>query len=809
MRATTVALAPAVWLAAAFAAGIALSEGVPEAVAWVWLACAGGALLSAAFVPLRAKPAAILPVAVVAFGLLGAADARFQDAAQPAWPRAADGQFLIASGIVRAPPEATATGWRAIFEVTGVEPSAGPAERVAASIRVIGRGGPPRADVGDRVRVRGWFRGGRPAGNPGERSERDALRRRGLSGTISVGAGPLEITARGAWSVSRAIAAARRRVVDVVMRALPAPDNALLLSLLLGIDGFVGPELYRDFVRAGLVHLMVVSGAQVAIVAGAVAAAARVARLPAGAAAAATAVGIAIFALLVGWAPSIGRAIVMGTIGLAGVALGRPRDRGATMAVAALILLALNPAVLLDIGFQLSFAATWGLLFAAPALRPHFDAWTAWLGRAGGHTAQALSVTVGAHLAVAPLLAAHFQTIPVAGLIANLLAVPLVVLIVPAGFVLLPVAVAIQAAGPWVLALLRPALAGLIWITSVSARMRWSTLVTPPASLIVVGAWYALLGGGVALASGAWRPPRWRRTLAAAAALAIVAAWHLDAVRPPPGLIVTALDVGQGDAILIQSPAGRTVLIDGGGDPGGSRNGWDVGQMRVVPALRRAAVRRLDILVLTHPHEDHAGGLPAIVENFPVGLVLDPGVPHPSPSYVRLLRMIEAGRIPYRKAREGQTVDLGGGARLSILYPPDVPPTLDGDPVHARSLMARVTYGRAAVLLAGDIEAPVERYLIDRGAVPQSQVLKVGHHGSKTSTSPRFLSQVRPQIAVISVGAGNSFGHPHQSTLDGLTALGVAVYRTDHDGAVRLAIDGATVRVETARRRGAGDARVR
>jgi competence protein ComEC len=357
------------------------------------------------------------------------------------------------------------------------------------------------------------------------------------------------------------------------------------------------------------------------------------------------------------------------------------------------------------------------------------------------------------------------------------------------------------------LGLLHPALVALVWITHVFARSSWASLVTPPVPPMVVAACYALIGAGVAVASGGWSPPRWRRTLAAAAGLVLFAAWHVGATRPPPDLVVTALDVGQGDAILIQSPGGRTVLMDGGGEPGAQRAGWDIGLMRVVPALRRAGVRRLDIVLLSHPHEDHVGGLPAVVENFPVGIVLDPGVPHPSPSYLRLLRITEAGRIGYRKARQGQDVDLGGGTRLSILYPPEFPPTLDGDPVHARSVIARLTHGRFAMLLAGDIEAPVERHLVDRGVRLQSQVLKVGHHGSKTSTTPLFLSYVRPRVAVISLGAGNSFGHPHQSTLDALAAAGAVVRRTDLDGAIRITSDGATFEVETARATGGRGAR--
>ncbi|MCL6553541.1 MAG: MBL fold metallo-hydrolase, partial [Firmicutes bacterium] len=284
-------------------------------------------------------------------------------------------------------------------------------------------------------------------------------------------------------------------------------------------------------------------------------------------------------------------------------------------------------------------------------------------------------------------------------------------------------------------------------------------------------------------------------TAGAAAALAATALWLAVASRPPAVLVLTVLDVGQGDAILIQSPSGRVALVDAGGEVYAAATGRDVGRQRVVPALRRAGVRRVDVVALSHPHEDHVGGLPAVVENFPVGVVLDPGVPHPSPAYLRLLDVIHGGRIPYRIARAGLEVDLGAGVHLAVLYPPDVPPSLDDDPVHARGLVARLRYGAFAALLAGDIEDGVEDYLRARGTVLESVVLKVGHHGSRTSTSPAFVAAVRPKIAVISVGADNVHGHPHPAVLEVLQRAGVRVYRTDRHGAVRLESDGLIVRV--------------
>ena len=813
---------PIVAITVAFAGGIALAGRLPmPPAAWWLIAAVYGAWVFSLFTKM-ARLSAVL--ALLSFLGLGFAHAAIHAEREPQWPAAADGRTITARGIVHASPEGAADGWRAVLRLRAAsvgerEPrrsprsrrhpsgadtrdvSEGPLRPLEGLVRISGRHRPPHVHVGDEVLIRGRFRAGRPAGNPGERSERDALRRRGLVGAIATGRdGGITVLRRGAWSVRGAIGSARARAVDAIVRALPSPHGGLMLSLLLGIDAYLPAEVYQQFSRAGLLHLMVVSGAQVAIVAGALAAAVRVTRLPAWPAAAVLGAGVAVFAAMVGWAPSVGRAVIMTAIAMAGTLVGRDRDRSATLATAALVLLAIHPSVLFDIGFQLSFAATWGLLFLAPVLQRQ-------CARLGPRLSAALGVTLGAQAAVAPLLMAHFQTIPLAGLVANLLALPIVAVLVPAGFALIPLLIAAPALGGLLLNALRPGLVALLWIGARFGDLSWATLSTPPVGATMAVALYAFLGTAFVIAAGSWRPSRAQRVGAASATILAMAVWYATVSAAPSVLTVTVLDVGQGDAILIQSPSGRSALIDGGGELGAQRSGWDVGRMRVVPALRRAGIRRLDVVMLSHPHEDHVGGLPAVVENFPVGLVLDPGVPHPSPSYMRFLRLIEASKIPYRQAREGLQVDLGAGARLAILHPQDPPLDLDGDPVHARCVVARLTYGRTAVLLTGDAEAPLERLLIDRGAPLASQVLKVGHHGSRTSTSPEFVSRVQPNVAVMSVGADNAFGHPNQVTLDVLAASGVRVYRTDRDGAVRITSDGTTVSASTLR--GGVDARVR
>ena len=281
-------------------------------------------------------------------------------------------------------------------------------------------------------------------------------------------------------------------------------------------------------------------------------------------------------------------------------------------------------------------------------------------------------------------------------------------------------------------------------------------------------------------------------------AIAALLIWSRVARYEPDELTATFLDVGQGDCAFIRTPSGHTMLIDGGGRADESSE--STGTRIVEPFLRRRVVNRIDVVVLTHPHDDHIRGLVPILRDFRVGAVLDPQIPHPSESYKRFLALITARRIPYHRAMRGQVIDFGDGVRAEVLHPPAG--LLETDEENDDSVVLRITCGSESLLMTGDAGTAAEESMLESGLLVRSDVLKVAHHGSGYASGDRWLDAVHPKIAVISVGAGNQFGHPSRETLERLAKRGVRVLRTDEDGAVTVTLGQAGCIAKTSISRG-------
>lgn len=271
------------------------------------------------------------------------------------------------------------------------------------------------------------------------------------------------------------------------------------------------------------------------------------------------------------------------------------------------------------------------------------------------------------------------------------------------------------------------------------------------------------------------------------AVLACLCTWLVWAGTPArkPGLHVDLLDVGHGDAALITSPTGKTVLVDGGMEEAGPG---------IVSFLRGKKACPLDMILLTHRHADHLGGLAHVVESCGTRLYLDAPYPHESSIYAKLLRVLESQHVPVRQAERGRVIDLGDGARLLLLGPPS-PTIVGGDSdVNANSVVSRLDYGNGSVLFAADAEELAETWLLGSGASLRAAVLKVGHHGGRHSSTLKFLQAISPLAAIISTESGDA-KHPHPETLARLAQVGAQVFRTDLDGTIAVEMDGASVTV--------------
>jgi competence protein ComEC len=627
--------------------------------------------------------------------------------------------------------------------------------------------------LGEAQRVSADVRLHRPVGyrNPGAFDYTAQLRRQGI---LLVGSGRGDRVVPLGPDVPPWPVRVKRWAVQAIRSGLPEGSAALLAGLVLGERTALPPEVDEAFRRAGVYHVLAVSGFNVALLASAVFAALGLAGVPRRATALVAALVLVGFALVVGGQPSVVRATVMGLLLLGSVLLERESQVMNALALAALALLLWRPADLRDPGFVLSFAATGGIIYLAPSVGARLTGrgWPPWL-------AAALAVSAAAQLAVTPVMLTFFNQLSLIGVLANLFVVPLAAPATMLGLLAVavsPVSDALAGLLFHAVWLVLVALRAVVWL---AARVPAAMVHLPAPDWAAVAAWY----GALAL----WPRLGGHRAIGRAMAGLLLVALALS-VRPwvAPGdgrLRVMFLDVGQGDATLIETPDGHRILVDGGA--GGPRR-FDVGERVLAPVLWNRPAVRLDVMALTHPDVDHAGGLAALVRRFGVGEFWESGRWTPPAEHTRLA--LHRAGTPRRVLRAGDRIRLGE-ALFTVLNPGGPG---QGSP-NDDSLVLRLDWRGVSLLMPGDLGAAGEERLRRAAAPLHARVLKVAHHGSRFSTTGPFLAAVRPAVAVISVGARNPFRHPAPEVISRLEAVGALVYRTDRDGAVIVESDGATL----------------
>lgn len=599
------------------------------------------------------------------------------------------------------------------------------------------------------------------------------------------------------------LAQARSRLSTSLTEALPEPQASLAAGILLGTRSRLPADLRDDMNSTGTSHLVAVSGQNVMLVAGLLIAVLTTSVGRRRAAWLALAAIVA-YAALVGAQPSVVRAAIMGCLYVMSIALGRQNTAAITLLLAAALMTAVSPQIVHDISFQLSFAAALGLILLAPLLRDRLEA--ALGARAVRFplvqpAVELAAVTVAAIVFTIPLTAVNFHRISLVAPVANLFAVP-AFLAVAATAAVTAVAGLLPGTAAYTVWLSWPPAAYMAGVVRLFANIPFASIELRGVVVEHAIAYYAVLAAGVwmlarrplsrpepaPLAPLAARPllPAW--SLAGLLALSSALLW-LAATSPQNGpLTVAFLDVGQGDAILIQGPQGQRVLVDGG--PSGEA---------IAAALGRHLPfhdRRIDLIALTHPQSDHLAGLLTVIDRYKVGGVLAGPAAGDSALQDVWSEALEEAGVPLVSAERGQRIDLRGGATLSVLGPP-AEMTAGIDSTNEASLVLRLVLGEVVFLLTGDIGDEGETALIRTGADLRAHVLKVAHHGSRNSTSEAFLRRVDPRIGVISAGRDNQFGHPAPELLRRLR--GSIVLRTDESGDVTVSTDGQRIWVRTQR----------
>jgi competence protein ComEC len=648
--------------------------------------------------------------------------------------------------------------------------------------------------VGEKVEIVGKIETPRGRRNPGDFDFQRYLLLKGISGVVYIQdahALSLISSRREIWRLSTVIADIRSKMASAIDETVGGVEASFLRGILLGDRSDIPSEVKTSFINSGVVHVLAVSGLHVGMVALIFISVFTLLRLRKPWTTLLTIAALLLYMLLTGSAPSVVRATIMATIILLAPVLQRKSDIFNSLAFSALVIFFFDAKQLFAPGFQLSFAAVGSILYFYPKVASLSALLPQWLGtsRLFDTLWKLFSVSSAAQVGTFPFTVEYFGKASIVSFVANLVVIPAVGIGLALGFVIS----FFSLLSSWLASIYGAAeqllLNLILHSVDFSGNLSFAYLTVPSLGLLGFLIFYVAVAFLFNLKENGLR----KKLIFALLILGNIAILP-GFVGDTPKVRLTVIDIGQGDASLVQFPSGKALLIDAGP----KTFTYDAGERIVVPLLKRT-VGKLDAILVTHPHSDHLGGVESVLRSIPVDMVFDAGHEGQSSIYRSFRRTLGQLRVPHIRLRAGDTINLFDEARVFVLHPTSR--FVQRDSLHFvrdfnnGSVVLKILYGRVAMLFAGDAEDPSEaQMLLVYDGFLKSNFIKVGHHGSITSSGEEFIEAVKPQYAAISVGALNKFDHPSMEVIDRYKALGTTLSRTDQQGALMYETDGETVK---------------
>ncbi len=652
-------------------------------------------------------------------------------------------------------------------------------------------------EQGDTIAVEGGVRTPGSPTNPNAFNYSQYLMYQRIYSQLIIKSTPEIISKEPFWQPLKLAQSYKKASIETIIKLLPGSEGSTLAAMTFGWRQGLTPQQQEIYAKAGLLHIFAVSGLHMGFVILGGIGLLKILKANKFLSFVIMVILITAYAAMADFSVSATRAGLMGIIGFSIHLLQREKNFYTSLSLAALVLTLINPYYLYQVGFQLSFLATWGIVFLYHPLTKLFNksqTEVSWWKKG-------IIVSAAAQIAIAPLLAYHFNMVSALGLLSNIVANWLVAVCVLVGLIVYPVSLlwdglaelllVVCGGGIYYLTIFNQEMIKLPGYTYIQAPS-WAALFFYYLSIIYFVTWRSgqleLLGRKLFN----WHFPLVSRGIAVGLISFLFISWFPIAQDK---LEITVLDVGQGDAIVIILPNGKNILIDGGGLPGPPDRTFDVGEKIVVPFLRSKGINTIDLLINTHGHYDHVAGLLAVIRNFPVRQALISPVPANTKTYEEFLDLLLSNNIPTLEGRWGQSIELDPRVNIQVIHPHN-PILGTSSDLNENSIVLHLVYGDFSMLFSGDIEQQAMSQLVEQNIEIASTVYKVAHHGSKTGHHEQFLRKVDPLIAVIPVGR-NNFGHPDKKLLELIEQLGAVIYRTDINGGIRIITDGKEMSIET------------